>query len=276
MDDMKFIRRIVIGFILSFVFGFILSFAIAWTYTWDCAVPVGTMAPSVIDDYMRNDKYAIAERLNIDHIFGLTGTEVSATDTGYHRDIHFYSTTATDPVLDFTTVGGIDELRYTDSAGSAVQITSAGILKAVNLTGTQTVAGDKTFSGATSFGSQITSTLADGTAPFAVTSTTKVTNLNADKWDGYDVSTYSGGQSATIAGGLIIKAGSVNSTSDDNQTFTFSAAFPNDCISVVNTQTASGGTSEFPIVTISAASFIVNRNDAIDGTVALRWIAVGY
>lgn len=45
----------------------------------------------------------------------------------------------------------------------------------------QTIAGVKTFSG------QIISSLADGTKPFDVTSTTKCTNLNADKVDGYNI-----------------------------------------------------------------------------------------
>lgn len=48
----------------------------------------------------------------------------------------------------------------------------------VGLTGNQTVAGIKTFS------SQLISTVAIGTAPFSVISTTKVTNLNADLLDG--------------------------------------------------------------------------------------------
>jgi hypothetical protein len=48
----------------------------------------------------------------------------------------------------------------------------------VALTGNQTIAGVKTFS------SQLVSTIATGTAPFSVASTTKVTNLNADLLDG--------------------------------------------------------------------------------------------
>jgi len=48
----------------------------------------------------------------------------------------------------------------------------------VALTGNQTIAGVKTFS------SQLASTVATGTAPFSIASTTKVTNLNADLLDG--------------------------------------------------------------------------------------------
>ena len=39
-------------------------------------------------------------------------------------------------------------------------------------------------------GVQLTSTLATGTSPFAVTSTTVNTNLNADLWDGYQFASY--------------------------------------------------------------------------------------
>lgn len=45
--------------------------------------------------------------------------------------------------------------------------------------------GIQTFAGAKTFSSQVTSTLATGTSPFAVTSTTVNTNLNADLLDGH-------------------------------------------------------------------------------------------
>jgi len=68
--------------------------------------------------------------------------------------------------------GGVNKkataLIFSDYIGSAF----------VGLTGNQTVAGIKTFS------SQLISTVAIGTAPFSVVSTTKVTNLNADLLDG--------------------------------------------------------------------------------------------
>lgn len=44
--------------------------------------------------------------------------------------------------------------------------------------------------GAGKFTGQVTSTLAVGTSPFAITSTTVNTNLNADLWDGYQFSDY--------------------------------------------------------------------------------------
>ena len=54
----------------------------------------------------------------------------------------------------------------------------------VNLASAQTISGVKTFSTQQKF------TVANGTAPFTVTSGTKVTNLNTDKIDGFDVTNY--------------------------------------------------------------------------------------
>ena len=53
------------------------------------------------------------------------------------------------------------------------------------LTGTQSFSGSKSFSSPASF------TIPTGTAPFSVTSTTKVANLNADQLDGLDSSAFS-------------------------------------------------------------------------------------
>src|SRR4030042_6151900 len=60
------------------------------------------------------------------------------------------------------------------SSGSALAITSLAATGAISLAGV------------------LTSTLAIGTAPLAVTSTTACTNLNADKVDGYDAADLGG------------------------------------------------------------------------------------
>jgi len=66
----------------------------------------------------------------------------------------------------------------------------------VLLTGAQTVAGIKTFT------SQLASSVATGTAPFSVASTTKVTNLNADLLDGLSSADFQ----ATLSGTGIVKS----------------------------------------------------------------------
>ena len=127
-------KTTVLGMCLGFLFGGLISLSLATTfsYTLDCASPLGTDSPSSIDDKIRETRYGFQERMNVDHYFALTGTAMSDEDTGYHRSIHFYSTTAVDPILGVTAVGGIDELQYTDSASSTLQLTSAGTLNIVS------------------------------------------------------------------------------------------------------------------------------------------------
>lgn len=115
-------------YLIGIITGFAISLCLAWTYTLDRATPLGTQPPSILDDSDREIKAALIERMNVDHYLPYTGTQVSHADAGYHRDIHFYSTTGVDPILDFDTVSGIDELRYTDSGGKATRITSNGTL----------------------------------------------------------------------------------------------------------------------------------------------------
>ena len=277
---------------VAFVCGFLISLCLAWTYTWDCATPVGTDAPSVIDDRIREVKYATAERFNVDHYAPLTGTQVSDTAAGQHRKVEFYGPISTPTYgankgfLYTKDVSDKAELCWLDEDDDELQITSGGILKAVNLTGTQTVAGAKTFSDAATFsstvasgstvtGTVLVSTQATGTAPLTVASTTKVTNLNADQVDGYDVAAYAGGQSYTFPGGLILKQGTV-SVGPSGQTVTFESAFPTAIISVQLTiQYTSWNTHYAPILTTApTTAAIVMGVGNITRTV--HWQAWGY
>jgi hypothetical protein len=78
----------------------------------------------------------------------------------------------------------------------------------VLLTGNQTIAGIKTFT------SQLASSVATGTAPFSVASTTKVTNLNADLLDGLSSADFQ----ATLSGTGIVKstAGTISYLTDNS------------------------------------------------------------
>ncbi len=60
-----------------------------------------------------------------------------------------------------------------------------------------TLSGTQTFSGSKTFSSQITSSVATGTAPFSIASRTVVTNLNADFLDGNDSSYYASASSVS-------------------------------------------------------------------------------
>ncbi len=61
----------------------------------------------------------------------------------------------------------------------AIETREGGYFTTINVSGLATMA-------AITASGQITSTVADGTAPLVITSTTKITNLNADKLDGGD------------------------------------------------------------------------------------------
>jgi len=116
------------------------------------------------------------------------------------------------------------------------------------------------------------SDVASGTAPLVVASNTKVNNLNADKIDGYDVSAYSGGQSYTFPGGLVMKMGHVTSSSP-GATVTFATAFPNGVISVITTSDKS--TTILDSVTVAGATaskFDWAKNTSTPG---FHWLAIG-
>jgi len=96
------------------------------------------------------------------------------------------------------TVEDADVLPIVDNA--VTKKVTAAILRtytqgnSVLLTGAQTVAGIKTFT------SQLASSVATGTAPFSVASTTKVTNLNADLLDGLSSAAFQGALTLTTTG----------------------------------------------------------------------------
>ena len=219
-----------------------------FSYTLDMASPVGTDAPSTLDNKIRESRYGFQERLNVDHIFGLTGTQLSDTDTGYHRDIHFYSTTSTDPILGVTAVSGTDELRYTDSDGTAVTLTSGGTLNigSNDIVGTVTnnawfTAVDNAGTGTVNLIRASTSDVAelpDGTvmttsaAPTtdAMVANKKYVDDDNSSTDGYTPATYAGQQSVTFPNGLVMKTGNVAAGA-----VAFSAGFPTAIVSVVAT-----------------------------------------
>lgn len=118
---------------------------------------------------------------------------------------------------------------------------------------TLSVSGAATFSGAVTFASsvtgitglslsgQLTSTVVTGTAPFVVASTTKVTNLNADKLDGNDW----------------LAPGSIGSTTPGSGAFT--------TISATGVITSTLGTGTAPL-TIASSTKVANLNaDWLDG-----------
>lgn len=255
----------------------------------DPNVPAGSEDPKLGDNRIRELARAVVEYLNIDHYVGADG----GAGTGYNEDAAGEHSKITLRVASAPTVeankgyvyakdvSGKAELFYKDEDGNEIQITSGGIINSCNLTGNQSIAGVKTFSeqlaltlGFTSAAAMV-STLATGTAPLTVESTTKVANLNADKVDGYDVTAYSGGQSYTFLGGLIFKMGKAIVASGG--TVTFGTAFPNGIVSVALTPEHYNGLADAVLDTSPAPSktgFTILHN--MGGTQDVYWQAWGH
>ena len=108
--------------------------------TYDKATPVGTDAPSTLDDQHRNTKAAIQERENVDHFWELTGTQVSDVDSGEHRKLTLHEPLGADPsnvankgFIYTKDVSGVVELFWEDESGNVIQLTTLGVL---NITST--------------------------------------------------------------------------------------------------------------------------------------------
>ena len=136
------------------------------------------------------------------------------------------------------TVEDADVLPIVDNA--VTKKVTAAILRSytqgnsVFLTGAQTVAGIKTFT------SQIASSVATGTAPFSVASTTKVTNLNADLLDGLSSADFALSTRTLTAGTGLTGGGDLTA----NRTF----AIDSTVATLTGTQTLTNKTITSPVI----------------------------
>lgn len=109
--------------------------------TLDTSKPLGSEAPSSIDDYMRADKAAWQARLNVDHVFSLTGSLIDevAAGGGKHRQVTMAelaadpTPVADDGVVYTKDVAAATELFFIGHGGTAVQLTAAGLLAVTKL-----------------------------------------------------------------------------------------------------------------------------------------------
>jgi hypothetical protein len=106
----------------------------AWAYDYSLDTPDGSVSPvSVVDDHIRLVKQALQERLNVDHMMSVTGTQVSDTDAGKHRKLTFFEGLSAKPTLEtgeaalYTKeVNGEPELFFEAEDGTELQLTSEG------------------------------------------------------------------------------------------------------------------------------------------------------
>jgi hypothetical protein len=143
----------------------------------DPNVPAGGETPRLGNDRIQELARAVAEILNVDHYIGSdggAGVGYNEDAAGEHVRIKFNAPIATPVnvankgfvyIKDFS---GKAELCFEDEDGNEIQLTSGGVFNpalACGLTGNQTIAGDKTFSGVTTVGD--TSKTATSAAPTA-------------------------------------------------------------------------------------------------------------
>ena len=136
------------------------------------------------------------------------------------------------------TIQDADVLPIVDNA--VTKKVTAAILRSytegnsVLLTGAQTIAGIKTFT------AQLASTVATGTAPFSVASTTKVTNLNADLLDGLSSADFALSTRTLTAGTGLTGGGDLTA----NRTF----AIDSTVATLTGTQTLTNKTITSPVI----------------------------
>jgi hypothetical protein len=139
-------------------------------------VPAATgERPSRGDDRIRALARAVAEIIGVDHRIGTdSGSGYTEDAAGEHKQVKFYGPISTPSnvankgflyVKDFS---GKLELCFLDEDGDEIQLTSGGVFNpalACGLTGNQTIAGNKTFSGIATLGDG--SQMATSAAPTA-------------------------------------------------------------------------------------------------------------
>jgi len=261
----------------------------AFTRAWQEALPDDENFGYELDDFQRQTRVDLRERLGVQH--NTYADETGETDVGEHKpgecNVAYVGEKADFPVPATSNAGPLavatdegNQLYYwSGSAWTKVQ-------EPVLITGAQTIAGAKTFAdikasddidiGSFNLKAQtLESDVVTGTAPLAVVSTTKVDNLNvanADTVDGFHAEAYAGGESHTLPGGMVIKQGTKAGANPG--TVTFAAAFPTACTRVIVSFSDSVYEGDYaPKVLSKAAS---NFTFGSDVGASVEWIAIGY
>jgi len=212
----------------------LLILLMGFTYSIDCATPVGTDSPSTLDDKDRETRYGFAERLNVDHMFALTGTSLSDSATGQHRQVEFYApvstpTNAADKGFLYTKdVTAKAELHWLDESNNEIQFTSAGAFN-VGLLTSKTITTPTLTSPVLNTGVSGTAVLdedamgSDSNTKLATQQSIKAyvdNNVGAAQ---FTPTAYAGEESVTFPNGLVFKQG--YNSGGSNKTVTFDAAF---------------------------------------------------
>lgn len=290
--------------ILMLIAGMVVMLIVGWTWTYDVASPLGSDAPSTIDDKIRETRSALQERLDIDHVFALTGTQVSAADSGKHSQITFQnprndpgSIDADEAMFYTKTVSGVSEAFWMDENEAGIQITSGGYIlgdsilddsideteiaftnntyiKAVDNAGTgevDLIKANTSDALVLKTGAVLSDSTAPSTDPMIANKKYVDDQITTAKTSAFTPTSYTGGETTTFPNGLIIKMGS---RSGDGAV-SFGTAFPNAIVSVVVTPNSATPSYQGPCVaSVSAAGFTIDSDTNYTG--AIYWIANGY
>lgn len=150
-----------------------------------------------------NEKNEISEVFNFNgskntYLTANNGLIISSTlsdgqyEIGHSNNITGGTTTSTSGAVNYGGKISIPKITY-DKHGHITSTTYTQVILPssdafVTLADEQTISGSKIFNGVTTFGTQAIFNTAQDTAPFTVTSTTRVDNLNADLLDGQEAS----------------------------------------------------------------------------------------
>ena len=146
-----------------------------------------------------------------------------------------------------------------NTTGSAATLTTTRTIWGQNFNGSANVTGALSSVTTMSMSGQLTSTLATGTSPFAVTSTTINTNLNADLLDGQHGSYYAPIASPTLTGTPAAPTAAVGT----NTTQLATTAFVNAEISNDAFLKAAGGSIVETVATIAANYSITSGSNGL-------------
>ncbi len=287
-------RKLLIASLVIFSIYVGVVYATIFSSTIDTATPLGTDAPSVIDNRIREAKAGWQERLNVDHFFDLTGTQVSDADTGEHRKVLFHAPISSPGTvaenhgqLFIKDVNSKAELHWIDEDEQEIQLTSAGSFNTALANDTYFTAVDNAGTGTVDLIKADTNDVAvvpDNSQTATNAAPTSDTGIVNKKYvddnvgsANYTPTSYAGGESVTFPNGLIMKMGfkAVNDNTGDVTT-TFSAAFPNAAVSVTivsqhtDTQNNDG---DIYLKSLSESSFVTRSYNGWDG---FYWTAIGY
>jgi len=139
-------------------------YVLFWNKTYDTDTPLGSEDPKLTDDYFRDTKTALQERLDVDGYWYIDGSNVAdADEIGYHRKVTLMNGDFTDIATPSAGVADCGvlyvkddadskaELHFIDEDGNEIQLTKGGTINAGAITQGDITQADNDTTASTSF-----------------------------------------------------------------------------------------------------------------------------